>query len=136
MTLREKIEADIKAAMLAKDTIRRDVLKFIKGEIQNRESRLFNNQLVAIDDETVCSLIKRQVENLKITPTTTSSQEIDILQSYLPELMSEDEIRSVVASLKESGMNNLGQIMKHFSTNLKGKADNAMVSQIVKEVLV
>jgi uncharacterized protein YqeY len=62
--------------------------------------------------------------------------ELEFIKPYLPILMGEDKIREVLTNYKNNGMANMGQMMGEFNKSFKGMADNKLVSEIVKEILV
>lgn len=131
MNLKEKIDADIKSAMLSRDNVKKEILKFIKSEIQRNEAGL-----KTLDDADIQKMMRGQVENLKtITNSETTSREIEVLESYLPKMMSEEEIKEKVVEIISSGINNIGAIMGHFTKNYKGLADNKKVMEIAKSLL-
>lgn len=130
MNLKEQIDADIRSAMISKDNIKKEILKFIKGEIQRSEGGL-----KILSDTDIQKMMRSQIENLKITPSVTSDKEIEILDSYLPSMMSEDEITLIIKSIKETNPN-LGLIMKYFNSNHKGLVDNKLVSKVANLLLL
>ncbi len=86
-------------------------------------------------EEVVISILKKMEKSLTQTNTDESLKELEYIKPYLPTLMDETLIRSIINSYKNTGMNNVGQMMGAFNKEYKGKADNALVSKIVKEVL-
>ena len=131
MNLKEQLDLDIKSAMISKNNVKRDILRFVKSEVQRSEAGK-----VIFDDTDIQKMMRTQIENLKtITNSTTSAEEISILESYLPTMMDEEHIRAFAQQCIRSGASNLGMIMKYFNENHKGKVDNKIVSQISKELL-
>lgn len=130
MNLKEQINADFMIAFKAKDMEKKNFLGVVKGEIQNEESRSGG-----VTDESVMNILKKMEKSLKQTNTEESLKELEYIKSYLPTLMDETLIRSIIESYKNTGVNNVGQMMGSFNKEYKGKADNALVSKIVKEVL-
>ena len=130
MNLKEQINADFMIAFKAKDMDKKNFLGVVKGEIQNEESR--NG---GVTDESVMNILKKMEKSLKQTNTAESLAELEYIKPYLPTLMDETLIRSIIESYKNTGVNNVGQMMGAFNKEYKGKADNALVSKIVKEVL-
>lgn len=131
--MKERIDADIKAAMLSRNNVAREILKFIKSEIQRKEGGL-----IILSDADIQKLMRSQIESLKLTPSDTSNEEIAILESYLPKMMTEKEIRHIIFGLmirSDIPPMNLGDIMKHFAANYKGLVDNKIVSKIATELL-
>lgn len=131
--MKERIDADIKAAMLSRNTVAREILKFIKSEIQRKEGGL-----ITLSDTDIQKLMRNQIESLKLTPSDTSNEEIAVLESYLPKMMTEEEIRNVIEGLmirSDVQITNLGDVMKYFATHHKGLADNKTVSQWANIIL-
>lgn len=130
MSLREQINAEFMLAFKNKEMEKKNFLGVLKGEIQNEEGRGVN-----VTDEVVISILKKMEKSLTQTNTDESLKELEYIKPYLPTLMDETLIRSIINSYKNTGMNNVGQMMGSFNKEYKGKADNALVSKIVKEVL-
>jgi uncharacterized protein YqeY len=130
MSLKEQINADFMAAFKAKEMEKKNFLGVVKGEIQNEAGRSGKE-----DDETVLGILKKIEKSLKQTNTTESLVELEYIKPYLPTLMDEVLIRSILESYKNTGIEDMGKMMGAFNKEYKGKADNAVVSKIVKEVL-
>lgn len=131
MSLKEQIQADFMTAFKAKNMDKKNFLGLIKSEIQNEFGRSGKE-----DDETVLGILKKMEKSLKQTNTDESLGELEYIKPYLPTMMGEDRIREILHDYKANGLNNVGQMMGEFNKVYKGKADNALVSKIVKEVLV
>jgi uncharacterized protein YqeY len=129
MTLKERISADFMIAFKSKEMDKKNFLGVVKGEIQNEEGRSGN-----VTDETVLSILRKMEKSLKQTNTEESLNELEYIKPYLPQLMSRDEIVSVIKGLSENGHDNVSKIMKEFNTTYKGKADNSIVSEVAKEM--
>ena len=130
MTLKEKINADFITAFKAKDMEKKNFLGLLKGEIQNEEMR---PNAVSNDGNTM-TILRRMEKSLKQTNTPESLNELQYLEPYLPQLMSEDQIREIVKAYKASGLNNAGQIMGQFNKEHKGLADMKLVANIITEI--
>jgi uncharacterized protein YqeY len=130
MSLKEQISVDFMTAFKAKEMDKKNFLGVVKGEIQNEESR--NG---GVTDESVMSILKKMEKSLKQTNTEDSLRELEYIKPYLPTLMDETLIRSILESYKNTGVTDMGKMMGSFNKEYKGKADNALVSKIVKEVL-
>jgi uncharacterized protein len=130
MSLKEQISTDFMVAFKAKEMDKKNFLGVVKGEIQNEESR--NG---GVTDESVMSILKKMEKSLKQTNTEDSLRELEYIKPYLPTLMDETLIRSILESYKNTGVTDMGKMMGSFNKEYKGKADNALVSKIVKEVL-
>lgn len=130
MSLKEKINEDFILAFKAKEMEKKNFLSVLKGEIQNEESR--NG---GVTDESVMSILKKMEKSLKQTNTEESLKELEYIKPYLPTLMDESSIRSILESYKNDGVDEMGKMMSAFNKEYKGKADNSLVSKIVKEIL-
>ena len=128
MNLKEQINADFIKAFKAKDMERKNFLGLLKGEIQNEEGRG-----TTTTDGSVLIILRKMEKSLKQTNTPESLVELSYMDPYLPKLMSEDQIRTIILGYKASGLNNAGQIMGQFSKEHKGLADNKLVSTIIAE---
>ena len=130
MSLKEKISEDFMIAFKAKEMEKKNFLSVLKGEIQNEESR--NG---GVTDESVMGILKKMEKSLKQTNTEESLKELEYIKPYLPTLMDESSIRSILESYKNDGVDEMGKMMSAFNKEYKGKADNSLVSKIVKEIL-
>ena len=132
MTLKEKINADYMAAFKAKNTIAKNLLSVIKGEIQTIEK---NTGVDNMSDEDVIKILNKSVKSLKETnasfPSTQTAEELFIVESYLPKQMSEDEIKTKIEELISGGASNVAEIMRAFSTL---PADRKTVAQIYNSI--
>jgi len=142
MILKEKINADFMEAYKSKDMEKKNFLGVLKGAIQTQEGKQIEST-----DENVLKVIKA-LENgivetieskIKIGQDTIKYElELSYLKPYMPTLMSEDEIRSIVKEIvSREGINkNQGFLMGLFNKEQKGKAfDNKSVSKIINEEL-
>lgn len=147
MTLREKIPQDLKNALREKKTLDLSVLRLLQAALKNKEIEINKKDL---SDEDVVSVVSsevkkrrdavREFENVNRPDAAQNERdEIEILMRYMPEQLSEDEIRGIVRDAKsESGaqsMNDIGRVMKIVMPRVKGKADGAVVNNIVREEL-
>jgi uncharacterized protein YqeY len=128
MTLKERITADYMTAFKAKDTIAKNLLSVIKGEIQTIEK---NTGVESMSDEDVLKIIAKTKKSLDETnskfPSDQTSAELVIVEAYLPKQMSETEIGLIIKQLIEKGASSIGDIMKSFAAL---PADKKAVSSI------
>lgn len=131
--LKQKINSDFLEAFKAKEMNKKNFLGFIKSEIQNLEKTLVVTDL---SDEYVIKILNKILKGIKETLSTKESDDIkfqlEIVESYLPKLMSEDDIQLEVKNLIESGATNIGAIMKAFSDK---PVDKKLLSQIAQKQL-
>jgi uncharacterized protein YqeY len=138
MTLKEKINSDYIEAFKAKNTIKKNLLSVIKSEIQTLEK---NSQIQNLTDEDVIKILNKTSKSLKETLSLISDSdkissvkaELNLVESYLPKQLSVEEIQVKIDALVASGVNNIGQIMREFSSL---PADKKIVSELAKKSLV
>jgi len=133
MTLKERISADYMTAFRAKDSVAKNLLSVIKGEIQTIEK---NTGIENMPDEDVTKILNKTLKSLKETLQASDSVdtklELAIIESYLPKQLSKDEIFNKITELKSAGITNIGQIMKEFAAL---PVDRKVVSEVIKEVI-
>jgi len=152
MTIRERIVADLTAAMKAKDAQRLGVVRMLKSRIMEAEvdQRSRKGPDYVLEDQDCLTVIatyaKQRRDSIeayrkggKEDLATKEEAELAIIQEYLPAPISEDEIRRIVAAaIAETGATSakeMGTIMKIVMPKLKGEADGAVVNRIVRELL-
>lgn len=146
MNLNEKIANDMKEAMKSQDKFKLSVLRMLKSSLQ-LESISLKKEL---SDSEVMNVIKRNVKQRKDSITeyskynkteeiTNLEKEIEILKSYLPEELKEEEIikkiNEKIEEIKPQSMKDMGKIMKELTQEIGTIADMSLVSKIVKEKL-
>lgn len=146
MTLKDRITEDMKAAMRARESQRLGTIRLLLAAIKQREV----DERVLLDDAAVVAVIDKLVKQRKdsIAAFTQAgrqdladqeSAEIAVLQAYLPERLSEDEIRAavqaIVAELGASGPADMGKVMGAVKQRLAGQADMGVASAAVKAAL-
>ena len=148
MTLKERLTEDFKEAMKAKDEVRKNTISLARAAIKQFE---VDNRGTELDDEGVIAILSKQVKMRKDalsdfekagkTDLAESYQaEIDILKRYLPEQLSAEKLREVVASAAadlniEGGMQNMGKLMGAVMGKVKGLADGGDVKKEVEAFL-
>ena len=143
--MNSKIAEDLKTAMKSGDKFRLSVLRMLKSALQLDPI----SKKHELRDEEVMSVIKKQVKTRKDSieefkkynkdeEVAKLEQEIEILNAYLPEEMSEEEINKVIEEvfkeLNPTGMKDMGRVMKELNAKITN-ADMSLVSKIVKERL-
>lgn len=148
MLLKEKINSDLKEALKAGNAEKRDTLRFIVSAIKNAEIEKIKKE-EGLNDEEVIEVVSRQIKQRKdsveqyekgnrLDLAEKENKEIEILLKYLPEQLSEEEIRKEVKkTILQIGASsaNFGKIMGEAMRNLKGKADGNAVKKILQEEL-
>lgn len=150
MAIQEKITNDLKTAMRNKDQDRLRVLRSLKTRLTEKEiSERKSGQAVITEEQAIEVLMKAAKQRKESIAQFESGgrndlaeaekTELAIIESYLPKLMSDDEIREVVrekiSATGASGPQDMGKVMGPLMGELKGKADGSAVSRIVKEEL-
>ncbi|MFN8712426.1 MAG: GatB/YqeY domain-containing protein [Bacteroidota bacterium] len=145
MQLEEKINADIKTAMLAKDAPRLEALRAIKSVVL-----LLKTSPEGLTEESAVKAMQKEAKKRRETADIYTTQnrpelaEVEVFQaavieSYLPKQMSEDEVRAVLQTIiSETGASSpadMGKVMGAATKQLSGKADGKMISSIVKDLL-
>lgn len=148
MSLKEQIYTDLTEAMKAKDELKTSALRMLKAEIMKFE--VSGGPKKDATDEDVTSVIQKQVKQRKDSEeqfragdraemANKEAKEAEILMAYLPEQMSEDEVRTIIkegiASSGAVSKADMGKVMGAIMPKLKGKADGKLVNQIVMELL-
>ena len=146
MALKEQLFADLKQAMKDKDSIKKDIVQMVRAGVLQVEK---DNKIEATDDD-VLVVINKEIKKLSdVLPDfkkadrqdliDEAEKKIAILKAYLPEQMSEDAIKELILkTVEETGavsMKDMGKVMGAVSAQTKGRADNRLVSQLVKETL-
>lgn len=147
MSLEQNIMTELKAAMLAKNEAGLRGLRAIKSAILLAKTSAAGKDLTEEDEIKILQkLVKQRKESLDIYKTqgredlaTGEQQEIEVIEKFLPQMMSEDEVRNAVkAAIESTGAKSaaeMGKVMGVVTKQLAGKADNKMVSMLVKQLL-
>ena len=146
MALKEQLFNDLKQAMKDKDTVKKDIVQMVRAGVLQLEK----DNKVNASDEDVMAVITKEIKKLNdVVPDfekagrqdliDEANTKIAILKAYLPEQMSEDAIRQLIRQTVEKtgavSMKDMGKVMGAVSAQTKGRADNKLVSQLVKEIL-
>jgi uncharacterized protein len=148
MSLEEKVMADLKTAMLAKDEKSLRSLRAIKAAIINiKTSEGFSGEIKEDDEiKMLQKLVKQRKESLEIYEKQNRSdlaekekEEIAVIEKFLPKQMNSEELKEVIASIiKQTGASSqadMGKVMGMANKQLAGKADGKTIAAIVKEIL-
>ena len=146
MALEEKINNDIKTAMLAKDQKKLEALRAIKSAIL-----LLKTSPEGLNDDTEAKALQKMVKQRKETAEIYKTQsrndlaevesfQANIIEAYLPKQLTEDELRielsKIITSTGASSPSDMGKVMGTATKQLAGKADGKIISLIVKELLL
>ena len=146
MSLKDKLMSDLKQAMKDKDTVKKDIVQMVRAGILQIEK----DKKIEADDSVALEVITKEIKKLSdVIPDfekggrddliKEANAKIDILKAYLPEQLSEDAVKDIVsAAIKQVGASSpkdMGKVMGAVTAQTKGRADNKLVSQLVKEAL-
>jgi uncharacterized protein YqeY len=144
--LKTRLNDDLKQAMKSGDTVKRGTLRLLISSANNAEIA----KKGPLDDGDILGLvakeIKRHQESIEAfkqgnRPDLADKEqaEMAILQEYLPEQMTHDEVvmaaREVIAAVGANGPGDKGRVMQQLMPKVKGKADGKMVNEVVTELL-
>lgn len=142
--MRNQILEDLKTAMKNQDKEKLAVIRMVKGAIQMSEL----NKKHELNDEEVIDVITKEIKSRKDSINefkkggredliTKTQAEIDILSTYLPKQLTEEELNKIIDEVfevvKPESSKDMGKVMKELTPQVKGKADMGLVSKIVKE---
>lgn len=149
MALKSQIDNDLKAALLGGDRFVAEVLRGLKAVILDEEVKQGKRD-EGLDDETIEKLIVREVKKRQDSATqyeaagrpelvTAEKAESKVIEAYLPEQTSEEDIKKVVdetiAAMGVADMSGMGQVIGAVKGKLGNAADGATVARLVKEAL-
>jgi len=149
MTLKQQLKDQLKESMLAKDELRTSVIRFVLSGITYYEIQKGGAGYEATDED-VMAVINKEIKQRKDSIeqyekagrqdlVDKEKAELDILQTYLPEQMSEIDVKKyvdeAVATSGASSPADMGKVMAILMPKVKGKADGSMVSTLVKQAL-
>ncbi len=146
MSMKERITQDLKDAMRAKDAAKRDTLRNVQAAIKQVEV----DQQKQLDDAGIIKVLmseaKKRREGIEIYESAgrtadadVERQELGIIESYLPQQLSRDEIKTlaqgVIDDVGATSMKDMGKVMSGLMAKVKGQADGRLVNEIVRELL-
>lgn len=146
MSLKDQINEDMKTAMRAKDAPRLLTIRGLMAAMKQKEV----DERVTLDDVAIVAIVDKLIKQRKDSISQFSAAgrtdlveketaELHVLETYLPQRLSADEITAevakIVASLGATGPGDMGKVMGAVKTQLAGKADMALVSAAVKQAL-
>lgn len=145
MSLKEKLAEDLKSSMKNKDVVRKNTVQLVRTAILQVEK----DKKVTLEDEDILEVIAKQLKQRKDSlPEYEKSgredlisqlkQEMEVLMEYLPEQLSEEELRPIVEeTVREVGaesMKDMGKVMAAVMPKVKGRADGKAISEIAKSL--
>ena len=146
MSLKEKLLLNMKEAMKSKDSVKLGTVRSVISAVKNQEIDLKKE----LSEEEILTIVSREVKKRKEAAALYEKgyrpelkdkeiQEMKILQTYLPEQVSEKDLRrriqEVIDETGAEGMKDFGKIMKILVPEFKGKADNSLIKELANEYL-
>lgn len=146
MNLKQQLQADLHAAMRARDARRKSPVRLVLTAVQLAEVEKGSD----LNDEEIVTVIRKEVRRRedalelvrqagRVEMAQEDAAELEVLRAYLPQLMSEEEIttviRAVIAEVGASAPADLGRVMQVLMPKVKEKADGRVVNRIVRELL-
>ena len=146
MSLIAELEQEVKDAMLARDTERRDALRLILASLRSAEKDL----LRPLSDEEELQVLQRERKKRleaaeafraggREEQAAKEEAELDVLEEFMPEPLDEDALERIVddaiAENKATNMSDMGRVMADVMPQVAGRADGSAVSQLVREKL-
>lgn len=147
MALSQRIQDDIKRALRAGDALRVSTLRLVRAAAHNLEIERGRDLTDAELESVIAHEAKRRREAIEAFAkggrddlVRKESLELAILTEYLPEQLSEDELRALItetaAAVGAQGANDVGKVMAAVMPKVKGRADGSVVNRIVREMLL
>lgn len=146
MSLKETLMVDLKEAMKSHDKLQKDVITMIRASIKQREV----DERIELTDEDILGIISKQLKEKKSSIEEfakgnrqdlidRTNEEINVLLKYLPEQLSEEELKQIIQqTIEEENITSnkeIGQLMKHVMPKVKGRADGSAINKIARELL-
>lgn len=143
MSLKAQISEDMKTAMRAKDSVRLGAIRLLLSAIKQREV----DERVELDDSNVIAVIEKMLKQRRDSITAYESAnrndladiekfEVTVLQTYLPQQLSEDEIKvileQVVVNTGAAGIKDMSKVMAAIKPLVAGRADMGKISGLIK----
>jgi uncharacterized protein YqeY len=143
----DRITSEMKVAMKAKESVKLNCLRAIKSALKYKEVE--KKQEAVTDEEAIqvlTTMVKQRKESIeqfekfdRQEQADKEKQEIEVIQAFLPEQLSEDEVKKLVADAVAStgaqGPKEMGKVMKELKPKVAGKADNKLVADLVRQSL-
>lgn len=146
MSLQERLSEDLKDAMRQKDEIRRSTIRFVRAAIHNQEI----DKGDALNDDEIIGVLSRMVRQHQESISEfkkadrqdlvgKEEAELRIIRQYMPEQVSEEKLaelaREAISQTGASGPGDFGKVMGILMPQLRGRADGAQVSSVVRQLL-
>lgn len=142
--IKEQINSDLKEAMKQKNTQKLSALRSIKTAITTKETtkgkvQELNDQGVLMVIESLVKKTKQSIEMFKNGGredlVKSEKDQLNILESFLPKKLNEDETKELIQTMIDSGASSMGDIMKQIKQTHTNTVDGKLASQITRELL-
>ena len=146
MSLKEKLQEDLKSSMKNKDTVKKSVVTLIRAAIKQHEV----DNRVELADDAIIDIISKQLKQRKDSLAEfvkanrddlveETKSEIQVLEGYLPQQLSEEELEKIVietiAEVGATSMKDMGKIMAAIKPKTAGRTDGRKINELVKKNL-
>ena len=143
MSLKAQISEDMKTAMRAKDSVRLGAIRLLQAAIKQREV----DERIELDDSNVIAVIEKMLKQRRdsIAAYESASRhdladvekfEVTVLQTYLPQQLTEDEIKAIIEKVVvdsgAAGIKDMGKVMAEIKPLVAGRADMGKISGLIK----
>ena len=146
MALKEKLEADVKTAMLAKNEVVRDTLRLLLSEFKRLDVQEGKTITPEIEQDVLLKAVKMRQQSIaefekagRAELVAKEKAELAVIQSYLPKALSDDEVKAgvqaLMSELKITSKKDMGTLMKAVMAKYKGQVDGKKVQAILAELL-
>ena len=146
MSLKERLQRDLKEAMKAKDSFKRDTIRFLMSAIKQVEV----DTRKVLSDEDIIKIIQKSIKQREDAAQQYKEggredlyekeiKEAEILRSYLPKQLSDEElvkeVKTIIQEVGATSMKDMGKVMQAATKKLAGQADGKRISEAVKKLL-
>lgn len=146
MSLKERLQKDLKEAMKAKDSFKRDTIRFLMSAIKQVEV----DTRKVLSDEDIIKIIQKSIKQREDAAQQYKEggredlyekeiKEAEILRSYLPKQLSDEEltkeVKTIIQEIGATSMKDMGKVMQAATKKLAGQADGKRISEAVKKLL-
>lgn len=143
--LKERLNEDLKSFMKSKETVKLNIVRIVKKNITDFE--ISKGLGYETSDDEIMKIIQKMVKTVADTARIYKEQgrddlykeeteQLDVLKEYLPKQLSEEEISAEIDKvMSETGLNQMGPLMKELNKRLAGRADGKTISTILKTKL-
>ena len=150
MSLADQLTADLKDAMRSRDEVRLRTIRSLRAAIQEQEISQRQGGEASLSESEVLAVVQKQAKQRRDAIdqyeeagredlVAKEREELAVIETYLPEQLSEEEIRETVAEIAErtgaTSMADMGKVMGAAMQELRGKADGRLVQQAARDIL-